>query len=145
MHYGVLGQKWGIRRYRNRDGSLTSAGRKRYNKTSIKRNKYHKGDDKKITDEELQKRIKRLELEKRYNDLLKDPKKINTGKDRVKKILEITGTAVTVGISATTLISNIRRMKKEKGSAKSSSIRKLEEQIKTVELEKKLKDLKKGG
>ena len=28
-HYGVKGQKWGVRRYQNRDGSLTSAGRKR--------------------------------------------------------------------------------------------------------------------
>ena len=30
MHYGVLGQKWGIRRYQNPDGTLTEAGKKRY-------------------------------------------------------------------------------------------------------------------
>lgn len=29
QHYGVLGMKWGVRRYRNEDGSLTSAGKKR--------------------------------------------------------------------------------------------------------------------
>ena len=29
-HYGIKGQKWGIRRQQNPDGSLTSAGRKRY-------------------------------------------------------------------------------------------------------------------
>lgn len=29
-HHGILGQKWGIRRYQNADGSLTSAGKKRY-------------------------------------------------------------------------------------------------------------------
>lgn len=28
-HHGVLGQKWGIRRYQNKDGSLTDEGRKR--------------------------------------------------------------------------------------------------------------------
>ena len=29
-HHGILGQKWGIRRFQNKDGSLTPAGRKRY-------------------------------------------------------------------------------------------------------------------
>lgn len=29
-HHGILGQKWGIRRFRNKDGSLTDAGKKRY-------------------------------------------------------------------------------------------------------------------
>lgn len=28
-HYGILGMKWGIRRFQNRDGSLTPEGRKR--------------------------------------------------------------------------------------------------------------------
>lgn len=28
-HYGVPGMKWGVRRYRNEDGSLTTAGKKR--------------------------------------------------------------------------------------------------------------------
>lgn len=31
-HYGVKGMKWGIRRYQNKDGSLTSAGKKRISK-----------------------------------------------------------------------------------------------------------------
>lgn len=30
-HFGIQGQKWGIRRYQNADGSLTAAGKKRYN------------------------------------------------------------------------------------------------------------------
>lgn len=32
QHHGVLGQKWGVRRFQNRDGTLTAAGKKRYDK-----------------------------------------------------------------------------------------------------------------
>lgn len=31
-HYGVLGMKWGVRRYQNKDGTLTAAGKSRYKK-----------------------------------------------------------------------------------------------------------------
>lgn len=31
-HYGILGMKWGIRRYQKRDGTLTNAGKRKYNK-----------------------------------------------------------------------------------------------------------------
>lgn len=30
QHHGIKGQKWGVRRYQNEDGSLTPAGKKRY-------------------------------------------------------------------------------------------------------------------
>lgn len=45
-HYGILGQKWGVRRYQNPDGSLTPAGRKRYSK-------FVGGDEKKLSTIEL--------------------------------------------------------------------------------------------
>ena len=31
-HHGILGMKWGIRRYQNKDGTLTPKGKKRYDK-----------------------------------------------------------------------------------------------------------------
>lgn len=31
-HHGVKGQRWGVRRYQNKDGTLTEMGKKEYNK-----------------------------------------------------------------------------------------------------------------
>ena len=45
-HWGILGMKWGVRRYQNEDGSLTPEGRERYSKQLSKaietENKYPK-------------------------------------------------------------------------------------------------------
>ena len=49
-HHGVLGMKWGVRRYQNPDGSLTTAGERRYSTGSPKRQKRVAARDKKKID-----------------------------------------------------------------------------------------------
>lgn len=55
-HFGILGMKWGIRRFQNKDGSLTSVGKQRYGSTNNKISKkdlksgiYARADDEEIT------------------------------------------------------------------------------------------------
>lgn len=40
VHYGILGMKWGQRRFQRKDGGLTSAGKKRYKYTSMSTKRY---------------------------------------------------------------------------------------------------------
>ena len=41
-HYGIKGMKWGIRKYQNEDGSLTSAGKSRYATVADAKEAYRK-------------------------------------------------------------------------------------------------------
>lgn len=42
-HHGIKGQKWGIRRFQKKDGSLTAAGKKRYSAEELGRTPIPKG------------------------------------------------------------------------------------------------------
>ena len=68
QHYGVLGMKWGVRRYQNKDGALTAAGRARLDKKDEKWAK-KKGD--KITETARKKSSK--ELDRYAAELLQTP------------------------------------------------------------------------
>lgn len=59
-HHGIKGQKWGIRRYQNEDGTLTDAGRTRYN------SKGEPLDIAQVTDQELNRINQRLNAEDQY-------------------------------------------------------------------------------
>lgn len=101
-HHGIKGQKWGVRRYQNKDGSLTDAGRKRAKKLE---DEYFKltgkktaGSDspsasktsgtksvKDMSDDEIRKAIDRINLERQYSSL--SPKQISKGKKIADRVL----------------------------------------------------------
>jgi len=76
-HHGILGMKWGIRRYQNEDGTLTEEGKRRYlrDQEKAKRREYKKQlrdaakRTYKMSDSELISAVNRLRLEKQLKDL----------------------------------------------------------------------------
>ena len=159
MHYGTKHMKWGVRRYQNKDGTLTEAGKKRYardqrensgkkkgNKVgeadpnrwvredmertkkltdagshmtnelkratdnSIKNNKKVKMDLSSMSDKEMRDRINREFLERQYNDMFA-PQKSTKGRERVSKILEISGAALAVTSSALSIALAIKELR----------------------------------
>lgn len=141
-HHGVKGQKWGVRRYQRKDGTLTPAGVRRYNRemeklkaeqkiiknreataAKIKKledlrksnadrkdaldDKKNKVEDplrpikskkshKRMSADELNERIKRLELEKKYVDLNKDT--ATKGRKFVESVLTKSGENLTTQV-----------------------------------------------
>lgn len=77
-HYGILGMKWGVRRYQNKDGTLTATGKKHLAKTenglSKKDTKWINKKSSKITEQARKKSSK--ELNRYANELLKDPNSV---------------------------------------------------------------------
>ena len=71
MHFGVKGQKWGVRRYQNPDGSLTLAGKKRALKvqndyTELSKNKKYHDKDGNLTYEG---RKRALKMKEQYSSI----------------------------------------------------------------------------
>lgn len=93
-HWGIQGQKWGVRRYQYLDGSLTEEGKLRYGKNykSPSNKVVNTKRARNMSTEDLQENIKRLQLEKQYVDLSKE--NYNDGKSKVNNILADAGNTV---------------------------------------------------
>ena len=59
-HWGIKGMKWGVRRYQNKDGSLTDAGKKRLERDRAESNNAKLSADPKKWDKQDTERAKKL-------------------------------------------------------------------------------------
>ena len=133
-HWGIKGMKWGVRRYQNKDGTLTPEGQRRYaserlkgvtdagnqmagnlkamNDKSIKiqARRAEKMDLSKMTDQEMRERINRALLEKQYDDMF-NPKKVNSGREAVSDTLEIAGSVLAITSSALGIALAIQKLR----------------------------------
>lgn len=99
-HWGIKGQKWGVRRYQNEDGTLTESGRARYNSDLTEK------DPKKMTDEDLRKSSQRIQAEQNYKMLRSKEK---TG-SQISKTALTTAIAVGASVASTYAASRIFAM-----------------------------------
>lgn len=106
IHYGTKGMRWGIRRFQNKDGSLTKAGLKRRAKLESElkqlggRNKRSDGTNEpprkktvaEMTDDELRAHTNRMRVEKDYYDAQKNlamanPRQVSKGEKFMKSLM----------------------------------------------------------
>lgn len=92
MHYGIKGQKWGVRRFQNEDGTLTPAGRKKYKLEIKEENKkaFEYGREASISSHAAAyAKNKSIKSQYKYKKaLLKDPNMIKSSTQKKRRYAE---------------------------------------------------------
>lgn len=112
-HYGIKGMKWGVRRYQKKDGTLTSAGKKRYADDDLSEDykKAHSSKNiKSMSDAELRSRLNRLQMEQQYSKL--NPGIVSKGRQTVNALLKAGTTMSTATTTAITIYNNADKIQK---------------------------------
>lgn len=131
-HYGIKGQKWGVRRFQNSDGSYTSEGKRRAQQQE------KKDPVKEMKDEDLRKAINRLSLENKYKDLTKKPtppSKLESTKKAVDATSELVNRAKKMDQDSR------KAAKKERMDLSKKTDKELRDQINRELLERQYNDL----
>lgn len=153
IHHGIKGQKWGIRRFQNKDGSLTPAGRKRVAKLE---SQYMALTGRKIKNQSakpktIEERTKELQSQKAYLQTQKDildlnkqiaslkPDTRSAGRKFIEKNAPAIGKIVWDSVGKDTVQKVID---KKLGLDKKSASEKLAQQVKDLENMYKVKDYK---
>lgn len=89
QHHGIKGQKWGVRRFQNPNGSLTTAGKQRVSEAKKRIDAKNRGT---LTNAQLKQKIERLQLEKQLRELTNQ--EVNSGRVYAQKILKDVGSKV---------------------------------------------------
>lgn len=95
-HWGIPGMKWGVRRYQNRDGSLTNAGKKRYSeveqpKPRVSEDAYkayanRRRDIGELSNQELRQLNERMQLEQQYRQLTSNAQQKGKGQKFAEEV-----------------------------------------------------------
>lgn len=96
-HHGVKGMRWGVRRYQNKDGSLTPAGKKRYDSMSDDAKeavRLRQKSPSQMSNAELRKLNERTQLEQNYSRL--HPNAVQRGVKIASTVAAGLGTAMTL-------------------------------------------------
>lgn len=108
-HHGIKGQKWGVRRFQNKNGTLTSAGKARSQKEEKAHTDHTNAHTAKsitqMSNQELKERNNRLQMENQYRQLISSQSSLERGVSYVTKAATTLGTMVTLYNNADKVIS----------------------------------------